>query len=494
MDRVKYVTPMEAEEMMRRLWLCELPLLSLIYAAEVGGGLRPGQGPTISGLKTAAANSRADTYKMFFLRVLPISPNKFRPPSMVGSESFMHEQNTILSKLLELCLDIQTVNLKDASEEGGVPKQELALGRYINLWLQMQDKVCELIDTTTADKPGETLGIRQTLEKKEGMFRQKREALAKTLLSGYSSSVGKSGKGGVKVAGGGGLNIAGKIVYRHLQDGDLMLTNRRPTLHKPGLMAHRARVMRGEWTIHMHYANCAIFNADFDDMQYIVPTDGKPIRGLIQDHVVSGVLLTKRDTFLNKAQYMQLCYIACTPWKPARLKGEEPVRQYIHHNENIIMEAPTVLKPRALWTGKQVVSTVVSYFTQGLPPLTFHSGSKVPAAYWGVDSGESELRFHKGSLVTGCVDKNQFGKFGLVHAVQELYGNIVAGQLLSSFSRLFTHFLQWNGFTCGIDDTLLVPQWNGFTCGIDDTLLVPQHFLIKAEVFAIKVPAEFVGA
>ncbi len=35
----------------------------------------------------------------------------------------------------------------------------------------------------------------------------------------------------------------GKIVYRHLKDGDLMLTNRQPTLHKPGLMAHRARVL-----------------------------------------------------------------------------------------------------------------------------------------------------------------------------------------------------------------------------------------------------------
>lgn len=43
-----------------------------------------------------------------------------------------------------------------------------------------------------------------------------------------------------------------------------MLTNRQPTLHKPGLMAHRARVLKGEKTIRMHYANCATFNADFD--------------------------------------------------------------------------------------------------------------------------------------------------------------------------------------------------------------------------------------
>lgn len=46
-----------------------------------------------------------------------------------------------------------------------------------------------------------------------------------------------------------------------MMDGDLMLTNRQPTLHKPGLMAHRARVLRGERTIRMHYANCSTFNA-----------------------------------------------------------------------------------------------------------------------------------------------------------------------------------------------------------------------------------------
>ena len=42
------------------------------------------------------------------------------------------------------------------------------------------------------------------------------------------------------------------------------------------------------------------------DHQYIVPTDGKPIRGLIQDHVVAGVLLTQRDAFLTRSEFMQV--------------------------------------------------------------------------------------------------------------------------------------------------------------------------------------------
>lgn len=37
-----------------------------------------------------------------------------------------------------------------------------------------------------------------------------------------------------------------QIVYRTMVDGDFMLTNRQPTLHKPDMMGHRARVMRCE--------------------------------------------------------------------------------------------------------------------------------------------------------------------------------------------------------------------------------------------------------
>jgi DNA-directed RNA polymerase I subunit RPA1 len=43
--------------------------------------------------------------------------------------------------------------------------------------------------------------------------------------------------------------------------------------------------------------------------QYCAPVDGKPLRGLIMDSVVSGVLLTSKDTMLTKDEYQQLVYI-----------------------------------------------------------------------------------------------------------------------------------------------------------------------------------------
>ena len=70
-----------------------------------------------------------------------------------------------------------------------------------------------------------------------------REGLAKRLLTPeHALALGHlMTRGGPSPTDGHG---PGKIVYRHLRDGDVMLTNRQPTLHKPGLMAHRARILK----------------------------------------------------------------------------------------------------------------------------------------------------------------------------------------------------------------------------------------------------------
>lgn len=156
-------------------------------------------------------------------------------------------------------------------------------------------------------------------------------------------------------------------VYRHLMDGDIVILNRQPTLHKPSMMCHRVKVLRGEKTIRMHYANCNSYNADFDgdemnmhfpqslvaqaearliantDNQYLVPTSGNPLRGLIQDHVVAGVWLTSKDTWFSREQYQQLIYGA--------LRTEDN-----YTGEGMIKTvAPAVFRPRPMWSGKQVV-------------------------------------------------------------------------------------------------------------------------------------------
>ena len=79
----------------------------------------------------------------------------------------------------------------------------------------------------------------------------KRIAQAKTLLAPAGTEAGTEGFGT-------------KYVYRHLRNGDAMLLNRQPSLHKPSIMSHRARVLKGEKVMRLHYAICKSYNADFD--------------------------------------------------------------------------------------------------------------------------------------------------------------------------------------------------------------------------------------
>jgi DNA-directed RNA polymerase I subunit RPA1 len=60
------------------------------------------------------------------------------------------------------------------------------------------------------------------------------------------------------------------------------------------------------------------------------------------------------------------------------------------------------------------------------------------------DISELVLYVRGNELIKGMIDKAQFGKYGIVHTVHEFYGADTAGILLSTFSRLFTLFLQVN--------------------------------------------------
>jgi DNA-directed RNA polymerase III subunit RPC1 len=55
----------------------------------------------------------------------------------------------------------------------------------------------------------------------------------------------------------------GDIVERHLENGDVVLFNRQPSLHRVSIMAHKARVMPSR-TFRFNECVCTPYNADFD--------------------------------------------------------------------------------------------------------------------------------------------------------------------------------------------------------------------------------------
>nr|XP_003222392.1 PREDICTED: DNA-directed RNA polymerase I subunit RPA1 [Anolis carolinensis] len=289
-----------------------------------------------------------------------------------------------------------------------------------------------------------------------------REAIAKQLLTPSTGTP----KPGIK------------IVCRHIKNGDVLLLNRQPTLHRPSIQAHRARILPGEKVLRLHYANCKAYNADFDgdemnahfpqnelgraeayilactDEQYLVPKDGTPLAGLIQDHMVSGTSMTTRGCFFTREQYAELVYQGLTD-KKGKVK----------------LLPPSILKPQRLWTGKQVVSTLlINVIPEDHIPLNLSGKAKIGAKAWMKQSShrnyrtnidfmcESEVIIRNGELLCGVLDKAQYGSsaYGLVHCCHEVYGGETGGKVLTALARLFTAYLQfYKGFTMGVEDILV---------------------------------------
>lgn len=179
------------------------------------------------------------------------------------------------------------------------------------------------------------------------------------------------------------------------------------------------------------------------DLQYLVPTDGDVLRGLIQDHVCAGVEMTSKNTLVDREEYMRLLFIAL---RPDNIESAINVNSNdgngniesdikIGRNGSIITMQPSIIKPFPLWTGKQIISTILLNLTYSHSPLNMISKSKVPAKVWENSAPEEDkVLVMDGHLLTGILDKSQFGAsaHGLVHSVYEVYGPSYAAKLLST--------------------------------------------------------------
>ncbi|VDD88182.1 unnamed protein product [Enterobius vermicularis] len=264
----------------------------------------------------------------------------------------------------------------------------------------------------------------------------------------------------------------------------MMLMNRQPSLHKPSIMGHRARIIKNQRAMRLNYAPCKAYNADFDGDEmnghflqdfvaqteaanimnvgsnFLVPKDGTPLLGLIQDHVVSGVKLTIRGRFFNREDFM---YLVLSAFAETRQRFRLPT--------------PAIIKPKLLWSGKQIISTVLmNCIPEGKQLINLTSKAKTPLSCWkarggempGFNMSESEVVFRNAELLVGVLDKQHYGstQYGLVHCCWDLYGGKCATRILSCFSRLFTTFLQIEGFTLGVADILVRKEEDKIRTGI----------------------------
>ena len=253
----------------------------------------------------------------------------------------------------------------------------------------------------------------------------------------------------------------GWVVERFLRDGDWVLFNRQPSLHRMSIMAHQVRITQDK-TFRLPVCDTTPYNADFDGdemnlhvlrsyeavaeaqelmtvtSQLLSPQSNKPIIGLVQDSLVSAFLVTSRDTFFTRAQIMQMVM---------------PIKYPLFER----LPRPAVLKPTALWTGKQLLSLLFPVFSLDLVVRngTSDGVKKDPAGT--MDVLERRVLIVRGELCAGTLCKKTLGTSagGIIHVLVKDFGNTVASRFIGDAQRVLVEFMLLRGFSVGIGDCMM---------------------------------------
>jgi len=228
----------------------------------------------------------------------------------------------------------------------------------------------------------------------------------------------------------------GYIIERHMQNGDVVLFNRQPSLHRMSIMAHRVRVT--PWrTFTMNLAVTPPYNADFDGDEmnlHVLQTEearaeaamlmsaekhirsprfGGPIIGCEHDHVSGCYVLTRKDTEMPREQAL-------------RLLSEIGIESRLPNKKTV--------------SGKEVFSSLIPKDLS----MQFKANSEE----------EGDVVIENGVLKSGIVDKKAIGRESgkLLDKIERDYGSEVARKFIDKVSMLGIKFLDMRGFTVGLDD------------------------------------------
>ncbi|KAH6650939.1 DNA-directed RNA polymerase II largest subunit [Chaetomium tenue] len=240
-------------------------------------------------------------------------------------------------------------------------------------------------------------------------------------------------------------------VERHLLDGDYIIFNRQPSLHKESMMGHRVRVMPYS-TFRLNLSVTSPYNADFDGdemnlhvpqteetraevkelcmvpLNIVSPQRNGPLMGIVQDTLAGVYKLCRRDVFLTKEEVMNIML-----WVP-EWDGVIPL--------------PAIFKPRPRWTGKQIISMVIPNIINIHMPSD-QSDRDHPFK----DDG---LLIQQGELMFGLLMKKSVGAAGggIVHLCYNELGPYGAMDFLNGCQRVVNYWLLHNGHSIGIGDTI----------------------------------------
>jgi DNA-directed RNA polymerase II subunit RPB1 len=245
----------------------------------------------------------------------------------------------------------------------------------------------------------------------------------------------------------------GDIVHRHMMDGDAILFNRQPTLHRMSMMCHIARIMKRGDTFRMNVADTKPYNADFDGdemnlhmpqdpeseaelknlaavpYQIVSPANNSSIIGIYQDSMLGCYQFTRPDISFNPRDAMNILMMFNGVNEDELLKNAE--------------------------SDKGI--TNFDILTQIMPPLSMKYKTKAfKEDKDDAKTSNAVLEIRNGKYIRGQMDKGVLGAGtkGLLHRSCNDFGNMASAKFIDDLQNVVTEYMKSSAFSVGISDLI----------------------------------------
>ena len=241
----------------------------------------------------------------------------------------------------------------------------------------------------------------------------------------------------------------GDTVHRHMMDGDAVLFNRQPSLHKMSMMCHIAKIMSVGDTFRMNVGDTKPYNADFDGdemnmhlpqnviaetelrhlaaipYQIVSPASNSPIIGIYQDSLLGSYRFTREEMKISPRDAM-----------------------------NLLMRYPNVNVSDILEKGNRL--TNFDILSQITPPITLKYKTKLFADGEDYATSNNVLEIRDGKYVRGQMEKSVLGSTskGIIHRAFNDCGNMAASDYIDHLQNIVTEYMKTSSFSVGVSDLI----------------------------------------
>lgn len=237
----------------------------------------------------------------------------------------------------------------------------------------------------------------------------------------------------------------GDVVHRHMMDGDPVLFNRQPSLHRMSMMCHIAKIMDKGDTFRMNVCDTKPYNADFDGdemnmhmpqnvlsetelrhlaaipYQIISPSSNSPIIGIYQDSMLGTYRFTRPDIEFSPREAM-----------------------------NILMGFSRV--DVASLAGKKKI-TSFDILSQITPPLTLKTKTKQyddKADDYATSNNVLEIlngKYVRGQMIASTVK-------GVLNRVCNDFGHLACSDYIDDLQQVITEYMKTSAYSVGVSDLI----------------------------------------